>query len=83
LRFDYWVNRITDLDNEDVNLFRVYVYGFLAAGAVILLFTLIGIYGAARPDRLGLIIVSQINILIKLCSGSVYKALDTMLWECL
>lgn len=57
LRVDYWINQYVEA-SEELAKYTVSVYIFIAAGAVIVLFCIVGIYGAIRPDKIALIVVS-------------------------
>ncbi|KAL4225181.1 hypothetical protein ACF0H5_015873 [Mactra antiquata] len=55
LRVDYWINQYVGA-SEELTKYTVSVYIFIAAGAVIILFCIVGIYGAIRPDKCALIV---------------------------
>lgn len=57
LRVDYWLNQYVAASDE-LTKYTVAVYIFIAMGSVIILFCIVGIYGAIRPDKAALIVVS-------------------------
>ena len=63
LRVDYWINQYVGA-NEELAKYTVFVYVFIAGGALTVLFGIVGIYGAARPDKLALIVVSILILYI-------------------
>ena len=59
LRLDFWVNQYVSADDE-LQKYTIAVYIFIATGALIIIFGIVGVYGAARPDKWALIAVSII-----------------------
>ena len=57
LRLDFWVNQYVSADDE-LQKYTVAVYIFIATGALIIIFGIVGVYGAARPDKWALVAVS-------------------------
>jgi uncharacterized membrane protein len=57
LRVDYWLNQYAAA-SEELTKYTVAVYIFIATGAIVVLFCIIGIYGAIRPDKCAIIVVS-------------------------
>lgn len=54
LRLDFWINQYVGASDE-LEKYRVAVYIFIATGALIILFGIVGVYGAARPDKWALV----------------------------
>ncbi|KAH3887864.1 tetraspanin-1-like isoform X31 [Dreissena polymorpha] len=73
LRVDYWINQYVQASSE-LQAYSISVYVFIATGACIIVFCIVGIYGAARPDKCALIVYT-IFLPILLCAligGGVY-----------
>lgn len=54
LRVDYWLNQYSSASDELLK-YTIAVYIFIATGGVIILFCIVGIYGAIRPDKCALV----------------------------
>ena len=61
LRLDFWVNQYVGASDE-LQKYTIAVYIFIATGAVIIIFGIVGVYGAARPDKWALVAVSIIRM---------------------
>lgn len=55
LRVDYWLNQYVGA-SEELTKYTIAVYIFIATGAVIILFCIVGIFGAIRPGKPALIV---------------------------
>ncbi|XP_060588022.1 CD63 antigen-like [Ruditapes philippinarum] len=73
LRVDYWLNQYAAA-SEELTKYTVAVYIFIATGAIVVLFCIIGIYGAIRPDKCAIIVymVFLPIILGMMIGGGVY-----------
>lgn len=73
LRLDFWINQYVGASDE-LQKYTVAVYIFIATGALIILFGIVGVYGAARPDKWGLVayLIFLPLILILMVGAGVY-----------
>lgn len=73
LRVDYWINQYI-LASEELTAYQTYVYIFIGTGAAIIVFGIIGLVGAAKPDKLCLIVYAVFLplVLIALVFGGAY-----------
>ena len=58
LRLDFWINQYVGASDE-LQKYTIGVYIFIATGSLIILFGIVGVYGAARPDKWALVAVSS------------------------
>ncbi|XP_052798010.1 tetraspanin-36-like [Mya arenaria] len=55
LRVDYWINQYV-LADDALQAYTTSVYVFIGVGVLIFIFTIVGIFAAARPDKMALIV---------------------------
>lgn len=71
LRVDFWISHYSEASDE-LTKYTITLYVFIAVGAIVVLFTIVGIYGAARPNKCALIVyltyLALVLVLI-ICSG--------------
>ncbi|KAK3602622.1 hypothetical protein CHS0354_034206 [Potamilus streckersoni] len=76
-RFDFWINQYVAA-SEELEKYAILVYIVIAAGAFIILFGIIGIIGAVRPEKtlhnifLIVYLVFWVLVLLLLIAGGVY-----------
>ncbi|KAL5007776.1 hypothetical protein ScPMuIL_016582 [Solemya velum] len=55
LRLDFWVNQYVGAAAEELQKYAIALYIFIGIGGAIIIFVIIGIFGAARPAKWALI----------------------------
>lgn len=73
LRLDFWINQYVGASDE-LQKYTIGVYIFIATGSLIILFGIVGVYGAARPDKWALVayLIFLPLILMLMIGGGVY-----------